>query len=104
MSEQFVYPVIMRKCRGGNYFVENVDFPSGCTQGKDFEDAFFMAKDAICCMIYAYRKQGKPLPKPSNKVDRRLTKSERFIGISVDYDQWLEETAALNKYPLETTK
>ena len=101
---RFVYPVIMKKCRDGSYFVENVDFPSGCTQGKDFEDAFFMAKDAIFCMIYAYRKQGKPLPKPSSRANRRLTKSERFIGISVDYDQWLEETAALNKTPLETAK
>ncbi|MBQ3388506.1 MAG: type II toxin-antitoxin system HicB family antitoxin [Thermoguttaceae bacterium] len=99
MSEHFLYPVIMKKRRGGSYFVEVVDFPLSCTQGEDFEDAFFMAKDCICHRIYAYRKQGIPLPKPSDKPDRRLTKSERFIEIAVNYGQWLEETADLE--PLE---
>lgn len=101
MSERFCYPVIMKKCRDGSYFVENVDFPSGCTQGKDFEDAFFMAKDAICCMIYACRKLGKPLPEPSDKPNRRLTKSEKFVEIAVNYDQWLAESADLNLQQIE---
>ena len=101
MSERFYYPVIMKKCRGGGYFVENVDFPSGSTQGKDFEDAFFMAKDAICCMIYAYRQQGRPLPEPSDKPNRRLAKSEKFIEIAINYSQWLEETAELDAHPAE---
>ena len=99
MSEHFLYPVIMKKRRGGSYFVEVVDFPLTCTQGENFEDAFFMAKDCICHRIYAYRKQGIPLPKPSEKQNRPLTKSERFIEIAVNYSQWLEETTDLQ--PLE---
>ena len=46
----------------GSYTVTVPALPGIVTQGRDFEDAIAMAKDAIRCHIDGLLKDGEPIP------------------------------------------
>ena len=100
MSEHFLYPVIMKKRRGGSYFIDVIDFQSA-TEGGDLQDAFYMAKDCICNLIASYRKHRIPLPTASTKPNRILGKSESFIVLDINYDKWKAEAEPLEPLDVE---
>ena len=100
MAECFSYPVIMKKRRGGSYFIDVIDFQSA-TEGGDLQDAFYMAKDCICNLIASYRKHRIPLPTASTKPNRILGKSESFIVLDINYDKWKAEAKPLEPLEIE---
>lgn len=56
-----VYPVIITKV--GDYYSVRVPAFSSTTEGKDFADAIYMARDLISLMSIDYEDDGKDLPK-----------------------------------------
>ena len=89
MAEKFTYPVIFEKA-DGVYYADIIDFQN-VTQGDDFEDAIFMAKDCICNLIYSYRDLHLPIPEPSQQ-EPWTRRNKKLVLVEVDYDKWLEES------------
>lgn len=78
------YPVILHKSTDG-YYVEIPDFQIG-TQGKDYEEAVYMAKDAIRLMAIDMEDNGEELPVPFSK-DRdpeEEKKDDLIVIVNVD--------------------
>lgn len=92
MAEKFIYPVIFEKADGG-YYAHIIDFQN-VTQGDDFEDAIFMAKDCICNLIRTYRDLHLPVPEPSQQ-EPWTRRNKRLVMVEVDYDKWLKEAEPL---------
>lgn len=79
-----VYPVILSK-DGEDYIVSIPDFDID-TEGKDLEDAIFMARDAIGMMGIQYEDDGKEIPKPSDIQNLLVKKNVNDIVTLVDVD------------------
>lgn len=66
---QYFYPAIFHKEKRGGYWISFPDFPECLTQGKDIDDAYKMASDAIGLCIEDKLKNNEELPHASAPVD-----------------------------------
>lgn len=83
-----VYPVILRK--GEQFVVVDVpDFQVG-TQGIDYADAMFMARDVIGLCGIDLEDDGKPLPEASDiSTIKALSKPGDVVTlVDVDFDEY----------------
>lgn len=83
-----VYPVILRK--GKQFVVVDVpDFQVG-TQGIDYADAMFMARDVIGLCGIDLEDDGKPLPEASDiSTIKALSKPGDVVTlVDVDFDEY----------------
>jgi len=83
-----VYPVILRK--GKQFIVVDVpDFQVG-TQGIDYADAMFMARDVIGLCGIDLEDDGKPLPEASDiSTIKALSKPGDVVTlVDVDFDEY----------------
>jgi predicted RNase H-like HicB family nuclease len=105
-----VYPVIFTKTGSG--YVAHVPDMGIDTQGRDFADAIYMARDAIGLMGIDMQDDGKELPVPSDfaSVSRedggvvsavdidfdayRRANDQRIVRRNVSLPSWLDEKAA----------
>ena len=78
-----VYPIVLIPVEEG-YVVSVPDFDIN-TQGKDYAEAMFMARDAICLTGIVMEDRGQKLPSPSSLADIR-PENEREIVALVDVD------------------
>lgn len=75
--ENIIYPAIFHKQEGNGYWVEFPDLPGCLTEGKDLEEAFTMAGDALF-VWFADETQEKPKPSNPNKIQ---ISGEDFISL-----------------------
>ena len=86
---KLIYPVIIEKTKTDNY--HNVFIPdlNLNTEGKDFADALFMARDAIglwaLCEIEDF---GRELPPASDILSVECSENEFVTIVDVDYDEY----------------
>lgn len=83
------------------YFYEDVDsvsvrvpdLPYILTFGKDFEDAYRMAVDAIAGYIDSCRKNGEKIPAPSDPtlLEAEKEDGEEIVMVSADFDEYIEK-------------
>lgn len=66
--ERKLYPAIIELDGTGYYFVDFPDLENCFTQGDDFDDACFMAKDILKEWIKDYKQKDNKLPEPSNLI------------------------------------
>lgn len=70
----YFYPAIFSK-EGKNYNVKFIDFDNIFTFGTGFEDAYYMAQDALYNMLPEYNK----LPKPTYDYMKIAVSDNEFI-------------------------
>lgn len=79
----YIYPAIF------NYDKEGIsiffpDLPGCNTCGKDDEDAFYMAKDALGLYIACNEEEGIELPEPTKLNKIKLKENEKAILVEVN--------------------
>lgn len=78
-----VYPIILTPCDTG-FLVTVPDFHFN-TQGKDYAEAMYMARDAICLAAIVMEDEGTPIPAPSAPQDVRPENEQDIVAL-VDVD------------------
>ena len=82
-----IYPIVLTPGSDFGYVVYVPDFEVN-TEGKDLQDALFMANDAICMMGNDYEDDGKLIPLPSRPESIELSEGETLALITVDFDEY----------------
>lgn len=78
-----VYPIVLTATADG-YVVYVPDFDIN-TQGEDYAQAMYMARDAICLAGLVMEDEGMALPKPRELADVRLEREGDVVAL-VDVD------------------
>ena len=73
--KKYFYPAIFSK-EGKNYNVKFIDFEDIFTFGTGFDDAYYMAQDALYAMLPEYKDN---LPKPTYDYMKIRVKDNEFI-------------------------
>lgn len=73
--KKYFYPAIFSK-EGKNYNVKFIDFEDIFTFGTGFDDAYYMAQDALYAMLPEYKNN---LPKPTYDYMKIRVKDNEFI-------------------------
>ena len=73
--KKYFYPAIFSK-EGKNYNVKFIDFEDIFTFGTGFDDAYYMAQDALYAMLPEYKNN---LPKPTYDYMKIKVKDNEFI-------------------------
>lgn len=71
-SNVYEYTVFFEANESGGYTVTVPSLPGLVTEGKNLEDARFMAKDAIRCYIEGLRKLKEEIPLESETAQLKL--------------------------------
>lgn len=77
---KYIYPAVFTK--DGDFYI--VKFPDieGCyTQGETLSEAFEMAEDALCLMLYDYEEEGKKIPEPSDIKKIKVSSNDDFVSL-----------------------
>lgn len=82
-----IYPIILTPGTDFGYVVYVPDFDIN-TEGKDLEDALFMANDAICLMGNDMEDDNKPLPQASRPENVTLADNETLALIEADFSDY----------------
>jgi predicted RNase H-like HicB family nuclease len=82
-----IYPIVLTPGSDFGYVVYVPDFEIN-TEGKDLNDALFMANDAICMMGNDMEDDGKALPLPSRPENIKLAVNETLALVEVDFDDY----------------
>ena len=82
-----IYPIILTPGTDFGYVVYVPDFQVN-TEGKDLQDALFMANDAICMMGNDMEDDGKAIPQPSRPESIELSDNETLALVAVDFDDY----------------
>lgn len=92
---RYIYPAIFEQ-DGENY---NVRFPDlqGChTFGNGLQEAYDMAGDALCLMLYTLEEAEAPIPSASNVADIK-TMGDEFVSLvscdTLEYRQFYDNKA-----------
>lgn len=81
---KYIYPAVFTNDKDGGYSINFPDLESCYTDGDDLQDAYDMANDVLCLMLYQLEESKKTIPKPSNVKDIKV-KNDSFVTlISVD--------------------
>lgn len=83
---KYTYPIVMSKSNDG-YFVPIPDF-NIATQENDFDEAIFMARDAIGIMGITLEDDGEELPKPNSSVITKERETDIISQVEVDFKQY----------------
>ncbi|MCL2060998.1 MAG: type II toxin-antitoxin system HicB family antitoxin [Firmicutes bacterium] len=102
---KYVYPAIFTKEATGGYSVGFPDFGDDCkygcsTQGKDLNDALFMANDALCLTLYDMEESGEVIPKSSDISLIKTDKAGDFVSLvscDTEYYRKFYEKKAVRK-------
>ena len=82
-----VYPAIFTRYNddGEYYVVEFIDLKGCITEGKNIQEAFYMAQDAMGL----YLDEEKIFPEPTMNISRINLKENQFISfVSIDMDEY----------------
>lgn len=63
---KYIYPAIFHAEKDGTFSVTFPDLEGCLSQGDDLADAYAMAQDALCLMLYQMEEDGETIPQPSD--------------------------------------
>lgn len=100
----YVYPAELIKMTDGSYVVDFPDLPGCATEGRDLEDALFMAQDALELWLTANVEHGEKLPvssgpeaKPQEGGFMTLVRADvrdtRSVAKTLSLPKWLADKA-----------
>lgn len=95
--KKYFYPAIFSK-EGTAYNVKFIDFDNIFTYGIGFDDAYYMAQDALYNMLPEYKDN---LPKPTLNYMNIKTKKDEFISM-VELDV-IEHEKKISSKTVKTT-
>ncbi len=79
-NKKYFYPALFSK-EGEAYNVKFLDFDDVYTYGVGFEDAYYMAQDALYNMLPEYKDR---LPKPTLNYENIKLKEEFIVVVQLD--------------------
>ncbi|MDK9710408.1 type II toxin-antitoxin system HicB family antitoxin [Acidaminobacter sp.] len=85
---KFIYPVIFRTVEDGFYAVSVPDLPGCFTQGKDLQEAYEMAQDAIALWICDSEDNSESIPLASDIHLMQHDENEFISLVSVDTTEY----------------
>jgi predicted RNase H-like HicB family nuclease len=88
---KYIYPVVFRKVKDGFYAVSIPDLPGCFTQGKDLQEAYDMAQDAIALWICDAEDESESIPVASDIQKMQIEEMEFVSLISVDTTEYRAE-------------
>ena len=62
---KYIYPCVFEP-DGKYYCIDFPDVPGAVSQGEGMADAFMMAEDVLCLMLYNMEEEGRPIPLASD--------------------------------------
>lgn len=103
----YIYPAIFQPdAKDGGYFVTFPDLPGCVTEGKDLDEALYMAQDVLPAWLETAIETGCPIP-PASEVSavhlehgafaslvRAERKDSRAVRRTVSIPKWLDEKAS----------
>ena len=84
---KYVYPAIFTP-DGEGYSIVFPDLEGCFTCGNNLQDGLEMAKDVLALVLYGYEKEGKYIPKPSDRRSVKLNEDEfvnYIVGDTMEY-------------------
>ena len=84
------YPIILEPDSGGGFLVHCPDF-NITTEGKDYADALYMARDAISLMGMDMIEDHKPVPQPSDLKSIETAAGNTILLVDVDFEKYRRE-------------
>ena len=84
---KYLYPAVFEK-EGSKYCIYFPDIAGCNTFGENLQNAFEMAEDALCLMLYDMEENGKQIPSPSD-IKKLRYEGNGFVSlISCDTDEY----------------
>lgn len=92
---KYIYPAIFAK--DGEFYTVRFPDLEGCyTQGEDLQDAYEMAEDVLCLMLYDLEEEGESIPLAS-EVSAIKTEKGEFVSLvscdTLEYRQYYDNKA-----------
>ena len=81
---KYIYPAIFTSEKNGAFSVVFPDIEGCFTSGKNLQDAFEMASDALALMLYHYEQEKKEIPKASDVTKIKTSKNDFMSLVSCD--------------------
>lgn len=92
---KYIYPAIFAK-DGELYTVRFPDLEGCYTQGENLQDAYEMAEDVLCLMLYDLEEEGESIP-PASEVSAIKTEKGEFVSLvscdTLEYRQYYDNKA-----------
>lgn len=77
---KYIYPALFEKDENGAVCVSFPDIPGCFTSGKNLQEAYENAEDALCLMLYDREESGDSIPDPSRPADIH-TSGDSFVSV-----------------------
>ena len=77
---KYIYPAIFTKEANEMYSVRFPDLECCYTQGADLQDAYEMAEDVLCLMLYHLEEKHEDIPAPSDLLNVKTEPGE-FVSL-----------------------
>lgn len=92
---KYIFPAVFT--RDDRFYVVNFpDIEGCCTQGEDLQDAFDMASDVLCLVLYDYEENGRTIPQPSD-VKKIKVNGDEFVSLvscdTIEYRKFYDNKA-----------
>ncbi|WAM33277.1 type II toxin-antitoxin system HicB family antitoxin [Caldicellulosiruptor morganii] len=65
MKDKYIYPAIFEPAEKEGYIVTFPDLPGCITEGKNLEEALYMAKEALELHLFGLEEDGEEIPEPT---------------------------------------
>lgn len=94
--KQYFYPAVFTKEDNNLISVNFPDIPGCFTSGEGLEDAYAMAQDVLCLMLYDMEEEKKKIPAPSD-ISKLKTERNEFVAIiscdTLEYRKFFDNKA-----------
>ena len=77
---KYIYPAVFIKDKDGGYSINFPDIEGCYTDGDDLQDAYDMASDVLCLMLYHLEESGEAIPKPT-EIKVIETDNDSFVTL-----------------------
>lgn len=92
---KYIYPAIFAK-DGAFYTVRFPDLENCYTQGDSLQDAYEMASDVLCLMLYNLEEEKANIP-PASEMNTVKTEKDEFVSLvacdTLEYRQYYDNKA-----------
>jgi antitoxin HicB len=77
---KYIFPAVFKQETDGSFSVSFPDINNCYTQGDDLYDAYEMAEDVLCLILYKMEENNENIPTPSNPKDIQINDNS-FVAI-----------------------
>ncbi|ADY56781.1 Uncharacterized protein family UPF0150 [Syntrophobotulus glycolicus DSM 8271] len=81
---KYLFPAVFTPEPNGAHSINFPDIEGCYTQGDNLQDAYEMAEDVLCLLLYDLEESKEPIPAPSNPTDIAFVQGSFVSLIGVD--------------------